>query len=404
VTTALEESTVTFSCRGHPAIRGTHAKTLELTREPDISVRATCVVGVAAQVGTEELAGFVGPVSITLRTGPHQEVVRATAEPAFRLERAIVLRRSRHRSPDTFATGADRGAGDLDREMIRMLQHPDARLLVVVRGRRSGPAARGARLIVLAPGEPAALEALESADLVVDGNGGRRARVRAPVPLDDAGLERALRALEAGQRVAAVVPGLTRGLWAASQLTAAAAASAVPVDFVGVPEEVRALLVSGLVDERPVTVGRLTGDAPGLASGPGVWWVPGRALGRVLARCGRDRVCVLLDPRRPVETALRGQAEAVRRGLRGRSLPSGEVLLVTASPATPGGWSPETEALLTALLRRGLSVRLLARALADLPGFDRRRAYTTALELRRRLGGAVPEPVSGEGSAPTRPG
>ncbi|HZV48237.1 MAG TPA: DUF371 domain-containing protein [Candidatus Dormibacteraeota bacterium] len=406
MTSALEESTVAFSCRGHPAIRGTHAKTLELTRERDISPRATCVVGVAAEVEPEELAGFVGPVSITLRAGPHQETVRATAEPAFRLDRTIVLRRSRHRSPDTFATGADRGAGDLDRELIRALRHPDARLLVVVRGRRSAPAARGARLTVLAVGSEgpgAASEVLESAHLIVaeQGAGGAlRAPVQRPVT-GAAGLERALRALEAGQRVAVVTSGLARGLRVASRLTAAAVASAVPVDFVGIPDEIRALLVSGLVGERPITIGRLTGG--GLMPGPGVWWVPGRALGRLLAGGGRSQVCVLLDPRRPVETAIHGDTGDVLRRLQGLGPPSGEVLLVVGPPAAPGEWPPEVEALLAGLLRRGLPARLLARALADLPGFDRRRAYAAMLELQRTLGRTAGDRAGEGGPAPTSP-
>jgi hypothetical protein len=390
VTAGLEETSVTFSCRGHPAIRGTHPKTLELTREQDISCRATCVVGVGAEVEPEDLAGFVGPLSITLHAGPHQEVVRARAEPMFRLQRSIVIRRSRYRSPDTFAIEADRGAGDLDRELVASLRHRDARLVVTVSGRRSVAAARGARLTVVVGLEappPALLALLESADLVLAERAvvrTLRGLTRMPVTIDDPdGLRRALHALEAGQRVVVMISSLVRGLGAASRLTEAAVASAVPLDFMGVPDEVRALLVSGLASEPPITIGRLTGDMNSFPSKPGVWWVPSRALEGLLAEGGRARVCVVLDPGRPLETAICGEAERVLERVGGS--PSEDALLVVAPAVAPEGWPLEVEALLVSLLRRGLSVRLLAQALADLPGFNRRRAYAAVMGLRHRL-------------------
>ncbi|HLH68828.1 MAG TPA: DUF371 domain-containing protein [Candidatus Dormibacteraeota bacterium] len=405
MTSGLEEATVTFSCRGHPAIRGTHAKTLELTREREISARATCVVGVGAEVEPEDLAGFVGPLSITLRAGPHQETLWARAEPTFRLSRSIVVRRSRHRSPDTFAVEADRGAADLDRELVASLRHPDARLVVTVRGRRSVAAARGARLTVIVgglEGPPSPLLALlGSVDLILAERAVARTLrdlARSPVATDGReGLERALRALEAGQRVAVVTSGLVPGLQVASRLAAAAVAAAVPLDFVGVPDEIRALLVSGLAGEHPVTIGRLAGGAGHLPSRPGVWWVSGRALGGLLAEGGRAQVCVVLDPRRPLETAVRGEAGSVRRRLQGLPSPSGNVLLVVAPSAAPEGWPWEVETLLAGLLRRGLPARLLAQALADLPGVDRRRAYTALVGLRHGLEGGADEGVGRPG-------
>ena len=39
---------VTVTAVGHPSIRVSHAKTLELTAEAEITPRATCVAGVSA--------------------------------------------------------------------------------------------------------------------------------------------------------------------------------------------------------------------------------------------------------------------------------------------------------------------------------------------------------------------
>ncbi|MFD1047674.1 DUF371 domain-containing protein, partial [Kibdelosporangium lantanae] len=55
---------------GHENVRATHAKTFELTDDPTITPRATCVLGVDAHpVG--DVRALAGPVSITLTIGDH---------------------------------------------------------------------------------------------------------------------------------------------------------------------------------------------------------------------------------------------------------------------------------------------------------------------------------------------
>src|SRR5207302_645753 len=168
----LRQWTTTFSSWGHPAVRATHRGSLELTRDREISRRATCVVGVAAGMEEADLHGYRGPVTISLRAGPYSHEVHATAHPGFRLGRRMVIRRSQHRSADTFAVGADADAGALPRELASMLTDPEVRLVVSVTGRRSPQAARGAVLTVAwvsgsEPGDPTArvAERMRTADL-----------------------------------------------------------------------------------------------------------------------------------------------------------------------------------------------------------------------------------------------
>ena len=133
----LRQWTTTFSSWGHPAVRATHRGSLELTLDREISRRATCVVGVAVGVDEADLHGYVGPVTISMTAGPYSHEVHATAHPGFRLGRRMVVRRSQHRSADTFAVGADTDAAALPREMASMLTDPEVRLVVSVAGRRS---------------------------------------------------------------------------------------------------------------------------------------------------------------------------------------------------------------------------------------------------------------------------
>lgn len=397
---------VTFGARGHAAIRGTHAKTIELIRAPDISARATCVVGVAVEAGPEELAGFVGPVSIRLRVGRHEDVLSAVANPRFQPGDRLVVRRSGYRSGDTFAVHADRGAAGLDRALVAALARPDARLEVAV---RQEPPAGGAGLLTvlaLAGGDPAdlapsAAAELRAAGLVValDADAGRAARALAPgaaiAALPD-GLEQALDALAAGERVVLAAGSEAPGLRPPGRdLLVAALAAGTPLQSVGLPAELAAVVLAGLPGERLVLGGRLGRDrtaraaalAAVAAGATGVWRAaPGPLatwLGEVEARLGGAAAAVLLDPGGPDETVLRGDPAEVRSVLLAAGRRQAEALVVVAPPADPPAGPPAGLAgLLAALLRQGVPARTLAVALAGQPGWSRREAYATVLALK----------------------
>lgn len=405
---------VTLGGRGHAAVRATHAKTLELVSAAEISPRATCVVGVAVETASADLAGFVGPVSIRLRAGGHEDVVRAVANPRFQPGDRLVVRCSGHRSGETFAVHAERGAAGLDRELVAALARPGTRLEVTVRQLEPERGEGAGLLSVLAvgAGEPADLAAravgeLRAAGLLValDPQARRAARAVAPgvplVALPD-GLGRCLDALAAGERVVLAGARETPGLRPPGrELLTRALAAGTPLQAVGLPAELAALVLSGLPGERVALGGRLGRDrgarAPALAAvaagATGVWWAaPGQLatwLGEVQARLSGAPVAVLLDPGGPGEAVLRGEAGAVRRLLAARQAGSprrarrGEVLVVVAPPGeTPAGPPAELAGLLGALLRAGVPARTLAGALGGLPGWSRRAAYAAVLGLR----------------------
>jgi 16S rRNA C1402 (ribose-2'-O) methylase RsmI len=406
---------VTIAGRGHAAIRGSHAKTLELVSAAEITARATCVVGVAAETGRQDLAGFVGPVSIRLRAGGHEDVVHAVANPRFQPGDRLVVRRSRHASGETFAVDADRGAGGLDRGLVGALATPGARLEVTVR--QEPPAGeRGAGLLTvlaLGAGETAGLAARAAAELraaallvALDPEARRAAGAAAPgvgsLTLPD-GLARCLEALAAGERVVLAGARETPGLRPPGrELLAGALAAGTPLQAVGLPAELAALVLSGLPGERLLLGGRLGRDraaratavAAVAAGATGVWWAaPGTAaswLAEVAARLPGASVAVVLDPGGPGEAVLRGGPAAVRRSLAERRQAGaaggagrGDVLVVAAPPEEPlAGLPAQLAGLLAALLRAGVPARTLAAALAGQPGWSRREAYAAVLSLK----------------------
>jgi hypothetical protein len=194
---------VTIRASGHPEIRGTHHKSIEVTRDREITGRATCVVGVSAGKFPAELHLLRGPVRITIaasgarpddRAAPPDDhpvdhpvdrpgerpvdpagggrlVGQAVINPGHEVERRLVVRRSGRSDPDTLANHADFAADDLDSTLRTALERAGAPVAVTV--------------AEIGPPAPLVLVGTPAADL--PGRPGRLWRhADATVPLDGA--------------------------------------------------------------------------------------------------------------------------------------------------------------------------------------------------------------------------
>ena len=118
--------------RGHPAIRATHAKTFELTAEPAISARATCVLAVGT-VLDPNLASLRGRVRLTLATpGLPALTGEATLNPRRVLTDRAVIRRSHTLDADTLAVGSTLTADDLPDDFASALTDPGREVTLTV--------------------------------------------------------------------------------------------------------------------------------------------------------------------------------------------------------------------------------------------------------------------------------
>lgn len=107
--------------RGHPAMRATHARSIELAPEDEIGPAATCVVGVSSEV-PEEVALARGALRLAIAAGGHDSELLAWRSPSWASAKRIVVRTSTFADGDTFAFGATRGAADLDRALLEALK------------------------------------------------------------------------------------------------------------------------------------------------------------------------------------------------------------------------------------------------------------------------------------------
>ncbi len=217
--------TVRLVAAGHPGVTGRHGKTLELTTDPDITARASCVLGTSADPLPGGLERLRGRVRVRLAVGDLTAVVEGEVNPAYASTSRLVVRRSDVLDPDTFLVNASAAAADLDRALVARLRDPAARLELTAAEIGTPPPVL---LVLTAPPPRPALAALAAqVDHVLDLGGpagelaGRRHR---GIPADPAVLTGArtvavpvpdLTALTAAvrDRLAAALPGARVLLW-----------------------------------------------------------------------------------------------------------------------------------------------------------------------------------------------
>lgn len=411
---------VSFTCRGHPNIAATHAKTLEFTRDTEISRRATCVIGVASDHDDAALRALRGRVEIKLRCNGFEDALTATVSPFFFGGDSLVVRRGPGLRARTFAFDASRASSDLDRALVSELTRSASELHVTVRELGTGTAP-GALFVVSVPiGNDddisrRAVDVLTNVDLVLAEDTRRlhalaqRLGVTMPPSLsyhDHNEAERTPEVLErlaAGTRVALVSdagtpltsdPGYVLVSRAVAQgidvvpvpgpsaVLAVLAASGLPVDrfvFAGFlprgsaarQRELRALAGLGIaivVYEAPNRVGKLLADVA--AVGPG--W----------------RVCVGREVTKVFEEFRRGTASELAAGYAGEERALGEFTVVIVPEAVEAVEAVEAavggdDALLRALLAEGVPASTLAQALKQARGMRRNAAYDYVLGLEQ---------------------
>jgi hypothetical protein len=348
--------------RGHPAVRGTHRKTFELARDAEITERATCVLAVQATGADRPLAG---PVRITISAGGESYQLTARANPAWDPAGPVVVRRSPLRLPGTLATHASASAADLPRPLVALLRSPD---IVVTIDVEPVPGPPTVVLFALDPDQPGDLRLaaeLAAADVVLaeDEPAARllgRRMARGPVDVTSRVLVVATRELPGATVAAALRHVRIETVGLAAQLAAAAAApSREPVLLAGAPADLRAVLRTAPVDTR------------------------------LVLRAGADRVADALR----LAAELRGRSEAVvvqpaappqyvAPGAEPELASSDDAYLCLVAASESGALDPPVRAAVSALLADGVPTRAVAKALAALTGWDRRRAYQAVLGWR----------------------
>lgn len=351
--------------RGHPAIRATHGKTLEFTRTEDITERATCVVAVGINGGDAPMAG---PVQIAINTGGHSFAFTARGNSGWDPGGSAVVRRSPLRLPDTYATGATATAADLPRELVAALRDPAAQVVITVEPLPSPPSVVLFALDLSRPHDPRLAAEVAAADLVIaeDAEAARALGERvteSPVSIDGRVLVVASRDLPGRTVVDALATSRIETVGLSPQFAVAAASPSLGPIVVAPPDaDPRAILGTAPADSRVV----LTTSADRLPA----------LLALAVELRGSESAVLAQRHTDPVRAPA-----AVIPGL----LTSSEGVFVCLDASTESNaLDPAVCAAVDALLADGVPTRAVAKALAALTGWDRRRAYDAVLNWRSR--------------------
>jgi uncharacterized protein len=138
-TMLLEDS---FTARGHPNIRATHEKTVEVTKENHLTTRGDCIAAVKAEKGLVDLGIEMrnaarrpdSVISLTIRVG--QKVFTTTgrgdSELTWEHPTDMVARVSGYTCPRTLMVHADKAIIHMARSLVQQLKDSKAIVEVTV--------------------------------------------------------------------------------------------------------------------------------------------------------------------------------------------------------------------------------------------------------------------------------
>ena len=120
--------------RGHKNILSLHEKTLEITKEPDLTINGDCIVGINADLACKDLPENFkknamsddAKITFTIKAGKHSFSIHGNGSKKLTLKhpKDIVLRKSAFVCTRTLAIKCDKASSDMPREMINVLQNP----------------------------------------------------------------------------------------------------------------------------------------------------------------------------------------------------------------------------------------------------------------------------------------
>lgn len=113
-----------FSINGHKNVLSTHKKTIEFTKDSELTKNGDCILGVNADFELKQIQGLLGceRVRITIEVDSVSDTITAVPNKKFGSNHEMVIRIGEFDSERTFAVRADKAASDLNRALVAALK------------------------------------------------------------------------------------------------------------------------------------------------------------------------------------------------------------------------------------------------------------------------------------------
>jgi hypothetical protein len=135
----VEDEVIFF---GHPNIQSLHLRAIEVTKNPNLTLRGDCIIGVRANKGCKDLNPSLqrllkkedSVVRLSIITGNLFYRLNAFGNSRIMLLDAqdIVIRKTNFVCSRTLCVNSDKASLDIPREIIRSLQDPERRAILSI--------------------------------------------------------------------------------------------------------------------------------------------------------------------------------------------------------------------------------------------------------------------------------
>lgn len=124
-----------FTAWGHESITAKHKRTIEFTKDSELSLEGDCILGVNANFSVYDLKELIKEetnLKMVITAGDISDEVVFEANQNFNDEREIVIRRGDFASDRTLGIKADKACADLKKELVEKLRNPEQRVDVLI--------------------------------------------------------------------------------------------------------------------------------------------------------------------------------------------------------------------------------------------------------------------------------
>lgn len=124
-----------FTAWGHENLTGKHKRTLEFTKDNELSLQGDCILGVSANFSIYDLRELIkegGKLKMVITAGDVSDEVVFDSNEGFNDEKEIVVRIGEFNSERTLGLRADKACSDLKKELIDKLKNPDQRIDILI--------------------------------------------------------------------------------------------------------------------------------------------------------------------------------------------------------------------------------------------------------------------------------
>ena len=122
---------------GHRNVQSLHARTIEITKNPNLTLQGDCIIGVSANKSCYDISDKVqrilkdnnSHIIIDIIVGNRSFSINASGDRRLLLlsRHDIVIRKSNFICERTMAIQCDKASRDIPREMTLLLQNPEAK-------------------------------------------------------------------------------------------------------------------------------------------------------------------------------------------------------------------------------------------------------------------------------------